>query len=126
MTAFASLSLLNAALVAQTFNPTSIDSSGVAKWLGTETVFDGRKSVTMSVTLPKNGSSVIRVKQKVTIPVMDTVDTTKKIGDLYANIEFVIPKQASLTARNDLQKFVDQLVVNAVTTAAVTGFESIY
>lgn len=126
MSAFAALSLQNEAAVAQTFNPASIDSSGVAKWLGTETTLDAKKSVTMSVSLPKNGSTVVRVKQRVTIPVMDAVDTTKKVGECYANVELVMPKIASSTNRLDLRKYVDQLVTNAVTTAAVTNFEAIY
>lgn len=126
MTAFAALSLLNNAAVAQTFGPAGIDSEGVAKWLGNETVYDGRKVVTMSVKLPKNGSSVVRLKQRIAIPIMDTVDVTKKVAEIYADVLFVIPKQASLTHRLDLRKYVDQLVINAVTTAAVTDFESIY
>lgn len=126
MTAFAALSLQNNAAVAQTFNPVAIDSNGVAKWFGTETVLDGKKSVTMSVSLPKNGSNVVRVKQKVSVPVMDTVDVTKKITDAYANIEFVFPKQASETVRLDIRKYVDQLVLHAVTTAAVQNFETQY
>lgn len=126
MSAFAVLSLLNEAAVAQTFNPASIDSSGVAKWLGTESVLDAKKSVTMSVSLPKNGSTVARVKQRIVIPIMDAVDATKKVGECYANIEMVLPKIASSTNRLDLRKYVDQLAINAVTTAAVTNFESIY
>lgn len=126
MSALAALSLLNNAAVAQTFNPVGIDSAGVAKWFGTETVYDGKKLVTMSVSYPKNGSSVVRVKQKVSIPVMDAVDTTKKIADCYANIEFVLPKQASETIRLDLRKYVDQLVLHAVSTAAVQNLENIY
>lgn len=126
MSAFAALSLQNNAAVAQTFNPASIDSAGVAKWLGTETILDGKKSVTMSVNLPKNGSTVVRVKQRVSIPVMDAVDVTKRLSDAYVNVEFVMPKTASETTRLDLRKYVDQLVTNAVTTAALQNFESIY
>lgn len=126
MSAFAAISLQNEAAVAQTFNPANIDSAGVAKWLGTETVLDGKKSVTMSVILPKNGSSVVRIKQRISIPVMDAVDVTKKIADCYADVTMVLPKQASATNRLDLRKYIDQLVTNAVTTAAVSNFESIY
>lgn len=126
MTALAALTLNNNAAVAQTFNPSGIDSQGVAKWLGTETVFDGKKSVTMSVTHPKNGSTVVRVRQRIMIPIMDTVDTTKKVAEAYADLQFVLPKQASLTNRLDLRKFTTELVAHAVSTAAVTDFEAIY
>lgn len=126
MTAFAVLTLKNNATTDVAFQPQGIDSSGVAKWLGAGTVFDARYAVTMSVALPKNGSSVVRIKQKVTIPVMDTVDTTVKVGDAYANIELVLPKLASATQILDLRAFCANLVNNAVTTAAVTNFEAIY
>jgi hypothetical protein len=126
MTAFAALTLPNNAAVDQTFNPVGIDPQGVAKWLGTETILDGKKSVTMSVALPKNGSTVVRIKQRVTIPVMDAVDTTKKIAEAYADVVIVLPKQATATNRLDLRRFTEKLLENAVTTAAVSDFESIY
>lgn len=125
MSAFAALSLQNNAAVAQTFNPQSIDA-GVSVWLGTEPVLDAKKKVTMSVNLPKNGSTVSRVKQRITVPVMDTVDATKKIAEAYVDMVFVLPKQASETIRLDLRKYADQLLTNAVTTAAVQNLEAIY
>lgn len=126
MSAFAALSLQNNAAVAQTFNPQSIDAAGVSIWLGTETVLDAKKKVTMSVSLPKNGSTVSRVKQRITVPVMDAVDPTKKVAEAYVDTVFVLPKQASETVRLDLRKYADQLLTNAVTTAAVQNLEAIY
>jgi hypothetical protein len=126
MSAFAALSLQNNAAVAQTFNPQSKDASGVSSWLGTETVLDAKKKVTMSVTLPKNGSTVSRVKQRVIVPVMDPADTTKKVAEAYVDVVFVLPKQASETVRLDLRKYADQLLINAVTTAAIQNFEDVY
>lgn len=126
MTAFAALSLTNNAAVAVVFNPQAIDSSGVAKWLTSDAVFDAKKSVTMSVSLPKNGSSVSRVKQKIVVPVMDAVDATKKVGEAYIYVEAVFPKQASETIRLDLRKYADTLLTNAVTTAAYQSFEAIF
>lgn len=126
MSAFATLSLLNNAAAEQTFTPANIDSSGVAKWLGTETILDGKKSATMSVALPKNGSTVVRVKQRVMIPIMDTVDTSKKIADAYVDMVFVLPKQATSTNRLDLLAYAKDFLADATTIAAVTNFESIY
>jgi len=127
MSAFAALTLPNNAAANQTFSPSGIDPKGVATWRTTsEASLDARRSATMSVTLPKNGSPVVRVKQRVTIPVMDSVDATKKIGESYANVEFVLHKQATATNRLDLRKFIEKFVADAVTTAAVTDFEGIY
>lgn len=126
MSAFASLSLLNNAAVAVPFAPAAIDSQGVATWRSSNSVYDAKLRVTMSVSYPKNGSEVVRVRQRVTIPIMDTVDTTKKLGEAYASVEFVLPKRATQTQRLDLRAHVKDLVANAVTTAAVDSFESIY
>lgn len=127
MTAFAALSLANNAAVAVSFNPVGIDSSGVAKWMTiSESALDARRVVTQSVTLPKNGSSVVRVKERVAIPVMDAVDTSKKTAESYVNIEFVLAKQASSTDRLDLQAFAKNLIAHAASTAAITNFESQY
>lgn len=126
MTAFAVLTLNDNAAAAQTFNPASIDSSSVAKWLGTEALLDAKKSVTMSVSLPKSTGSVVRVRQRVAIPIMDSVVTNKKIGESYADITIVIPKFASSTDRLNLRAFTQNLLANAVSTAAITNFESIY
>lgn len=127
MTALASLSLTNNAAVAVVFAPVGRDAVGVTKWMTTDTtIFDGKRVVTMSVTLPKNGSNVVRLKQRVMIPIMDTVDVTKKTAEAYVNIEFVMPKNSSDTVRLDLRKFADTLLTHAATTAAVQYFEDQY
>jgi hypothetical protein len=126
MPAFAALTLTDSASANHVLNPTAIDSSGVAKWLGAETVYDGKVSCTQSVSLPKNGSTVVRVKQRIAIPVMDAVDATKKVGEAYVNVEYVMPKQAPLATRLDLKAYLADLTGESLTTAALTSFESAY
>lgn len=126
MTAFAALTLKNNALADVAFNPTGIDTKGVATWLDANGVYDAKSKVTMSVTLPSATSQVIRVKQRVAIPIMDPVNTTLKVAEAYVSIEFVLPKKASLTQRLDLRKHAETLISNAVTTAAATSLEGIY
>lgn len=126
MTAFAALSLLNNAAVAQTFSPVNIDSAGVAKWFSNEAILDAKKVVTFSQTLPKNGSPVVRHKMRISIPTMDTIDATKRIGDNYVNIEFVTGKASSSTIRLDLRAYVASLLNNAAVTAALTSLETQY
>lgn len=124
MSAFAALSLNDRVPVAVTFNPAGDSSGGVYKWLDNATVFDGKRSVSMSVTMPKPGGSVIRCKQKVVIPHLD--GDGKKIGESYATVEYVVSKLASQNDRLDLRAFTQNLTANAVTTAFVTSFEGIY
>jgi len=126
MSAFATLTLQNNAAANVVFSPVSIDASGVATWLTSDSVYDAKKSVTMSVSLPKKGGSVSRIKQKIVIPIMNSVVTTQKDGEIIANVEVVIPKIASSTDRLDARKYVQTLVADAVSTAAFTNLESIY
>lgn len=126
MSAFAAVTLQNNAAANVVFNPASIDSAGVAKWMTADSVFDAKKLLTMSVTLPKNGSTVTRIKQKVTVPIMDTVDANLKVADAYVTIEAVLPKLASETIRLDLRKYADTLLQNAISTAGYQNLESIY
>lgn len=126
MTAFAAVTLLNNASANVVFNPQAIDPTGVAIWLTSDAVFDAKKKLTMSVSIPKGNSPVSRIKQRVMIPIMDVVDTNKKVGEAYVNIEAVIPKLASETTRLDLRKLADTLLTNAVSTAAYQNLEAIY
>lgn len=126
MTAFASLTLQNNAATNVVFTPSAIDKDGVALWFAPGAVLDARPRATLRVTNPKNGSNVARVTGKVVIPVMDSVDTTKKVADVLGSFEFILPKQATETNRLDIRKMVDTMIQNAVTTAAVQYIESIY
>jgi hypothetical protein len=126
MSAFASVTLQNNAAANVVFNPTAIDSNGVAQWYVTNTVYDARWRLTQKVSLPKNGGTVARVKQRIAIPIMDSIDASKKVAEGYVDIEFVLPKTMSETNRLDLRKLADTLLTNAITTAAVQNLESIY
>lgn len=126
MSAFASLTLQNNAAANVVFTPGAIDSDGVAVWRSNDAVFDAKKLVTMSVKAPSGGSQVARIKQKVLIPVMDTLDATKKVGEAYVTVEAVIHKQASETIRLDLRKHAQTLLADAVSTAAFQNIEGIY
>lgn len=126
MSAFANITLADSASANVVFTPQSNDASGVATWLDNNSVLDAKRKLTMSVTLPKNGSSVVRIKQKVVVPIMDTVNTSLKVGEIIANIDVVIPKLASQTQRLDARAFAKNLLADAVSTAAFTNLESIY
>lgn len=125
MSAFATLTLQNNAAANVVFSPANIEG-GIATWYTTASVYDAAWKVTMQVKRPVNGSTVARVKQRIVVPIMDTLDATKKVGEGYVDVEFVLPKIMSETNRLDLRKMLDTLALNAVTTAAVQNIESIY
>jgi hypothetical protein len=127
MTAFAAISLDDAASAAVVFSPSTIDPNGVAHLYAPETnVIDDRRHISLGVKLPKNGSAVARVTAKVVIPVMDDTDTSLKVGECIANVEFVIPKRATEVNRNDLLAFASEFLADASIVAAMGSLESIY
>lgn len=126
MSAFAPLTLLNNAGTNVVFNPQSIDSEGVATYLSGDAILDAKKKVTISVNLPKGGSTVARVKEKIVVPIMDTIDFNKKVAEAYVTVDFVLPKLASQTIRMDLRKYIHALIDDAITKAAIQDLESIY
>jgi hypothetical protein len=111
-----------------TFNPSSIDSNGVAKWYESGVdVLDARRSLSQSVKQPVKGSQVARVQLKVVVPVMDETDESLKVGDGLCNVEFVIPKRMSRAQRCDLYAAVRNLLDDETPPAlAVLDLESVY
>jgi hypothetical protein len=126
MVAFASKTLLNYAAANVVLTPARIDATGVAKWRGSDSVFDAQPTATLLVKEPKNGSNVARVSGKIVVPVMDTVDTTKKVGECICTYEFVLPKAATLTQRRDILAMAKSDLDHATVEAAVENIESIY
>lgn len=125
MPAFAALTLKNNAATDVVFSPSNIQN-GITRYTTQDSVYDARSVITTSVTLPKTGGQVARLKQKIVIPVMDAVDATKKIGECFANIDVVFPKQASETQRLNLRAYVKNLTADAVSTAAYQYLEDTY
>lgn len=126
MPAIAALSLVNQAAATVIFTPATIDSAGVAKYFAPATVLDAQPGVSISLRRPKNGSNVVRAQMKITVPKMDTVDTTKKIAENYVNIEFVFSKTSSTTERLDVNAYAKALLAHATVVSMLTNVETIY
>lgn len=130
MPALAAVTLVNNAAANVVFTPRKIDSDGVAHFFaadaGANGGFDVARRLTHQVVLPKNGSSVIRVKQRVVVPTQDITDPGVKTGESYVNVEFVLDKKALPETCLDLRKFADTLIMHAITLAAVSNKESVY
>lgn len=127
MTALASITLVDGVPADHVFNPSSIDSAGVAHlYTVGSTGFDSREQISLLVKLPKNGGSVARVTAKVTLPIMDPAETTVKIGELIGTVEFVLPKTATFAQREMLLALVTAFMADDSVLAAVGSLESIY
>lgn len=129
MSAFAPIDLNDGQGTPQshTFSPSVIDPNGVARLFEDGDVpFDGRNAISLGVKLPKNGSQVARVTAKVVVPVMDSIDSTKKIGEVIFNGEFVIPKGATLAQRSDILAYAANFLADTSVEDAVTKLESVY
>ncbi len=127
MSAFANLSLKNQAAVETVFAPANIDpSTKVAAWLGAGVSLDSRNRASLSVILPSGSGTRVKIRGKVSIPVMDPVLTTQKVDESIATFEFSLPKNAVLGQRQDLRAFIADFLVDPTVIAAIENYESIY
>lgn len=126
MPAFVTLQLKNQAAVETPFNPSSIDpSSKVATWLGAGTTLDSRVQVSASLVLPTGKQTRVRAKQRVVLPVIDPV-TNLKVDEIIVNVDFSIPKNASLANRQDIRAFAADFLTDSVVVKALEDYESVY
>lgn len=127
MSAFATLQLKNQAATEVSYSPADIDpSTGIARWLGAGAVFDAKPVVTLSVSYPKGTSGKVRVRGKISVPIMDTVDTTKKVDENIATFEFSLSKKSVLLSRQDLRAALADFCIDSTVVKAVEDFESVY
>lgn len=125
MTAFATLTL----------NDGSADRAFLAKTLvgnlatwryGAGTYFNADHQVTMSFSLPKVGGSVVRMKQKIVVPVMDPVDASLKVADIVCNIDVLMPVKATSAQRTVAYNYIKNLLANAVSSDGVVNQQGIF
>jgi hypothetical protein len=126
MSAFAPITLVDEAAGNIVFSPSSLDKDGVATWRSADTMLDAQFVVTQSLTVPKTNGQMIRLKQRIMIPIFDAIDTTKKIGEAYANVEIVAPRFSTDIVRKDLRAYAKSMLGHAVTTAALSNLEAVY
>ncbi len=128
MSAITTLSLKNHATTEVDFVPSKIDpQTGVVSYFTTASTYDGRSQATISVSLPRSGtsSSRVKVKGKVAVPIMDLV-TGLKIDECIANFEFSMPKNSLLADRRDLRAYITDYLSDNVVIKAIENFESPY
>ncbi len=126
MPAFATLSLKNQAGTETAFAPVSIDpSTKVASWLGAGATLDSKSGSSISTVLPTGKATRVRVKTRVTIPVIDPV-TGLKVDEMLVNTEYSIPKNSALADRQNLRAFNADFQTDSTVIAAIENFESVY
>jgi hypothetical protein len=127
MPAFANLSLKNQAATEVVYTPADIDpATGVARYLGAGANYDARPQVTVSTSYPKGNSTKVKVKGKIVFPVMDILDTTKKVDENIATFEFSLSKTSALLTRQDLRAALADFLIDPVVITGIEGFESVY
>lgn len=125
MPAIAALVLKDNTAADVTFTPAG-QTNGVTTFMTNDAVFDAKRKVTTSVQLPKPGSSVSRIKFKVTVPIMNTVDAAKKDAEIIINVDAVLPKSASVAQRVDARNFLRDLMAHANVTTMFASLENYY
>lgn len=138
MTAIAALTLADGQTtpVNHTFNPVNIDQAGVAKWADRSGgIALGFPVVTFSLRNPSKTSRNYKVSAKVVIPVLEVTSPSTSTGiqpaptlayNMTATIDMVLPERSSLLQRKDLLAYAKNTLNDAVLSAAVQSFESVY
>lgn len=127
MSQFNTLQLKNQAGVEQSFTVSGIDySTNVATWLLAGASYDDSVKATFSLAQPTARSSRARVKLRLSIPIMDTVIPTRKVDEILASVELVLPKSSTLGARQDLRAYITDFLADTVVVKAVENYESVY
>jgi hypothetical protein len=127
MPAFAVLSLKNQAGTEVNYSPADIDpSTSVARYLGAGASFDARNQVTISTSYPKGTSTKVKIKGKIVVPIMDALDSTKKVDENIAQFEFSLSKSSPLLVRQDIRAALADFLTDNVTVTAIENFESVY
>lgn len=127
MPALAAISLKNQAGTEVSYSPAGINpATNVATWLGAGVSYDARPQVSLSVNLPRGNATRVRVRGKISFPIMDSVDTTKRVDECIGEFEFSLPKKAILADRQNLRAALSDFVADAVVIAAVENYEGVY
>ncbi len=138
MSAIAALTIADgkATPVTRTFAPVNIDSQGVARFADRSGgIAIGFPMISQSLRAPANGAKNYRLTVKVVVPVLEQTSPSTATGiqpaptkayDMAFTGEFIMPERSVLADRKDLLAFVKNYLANAVVTAAVNDFESIY
>lgn len=127
MPAFATINLKNQAATETAFTPADINpSTKVARFLGAGASYDAKPIVTVSTTLPSGSSTKVRIRGKISLPIMDPVDSTRKIDEVIGTFEFSFPRSSALADRQNCRAFLADLAVDPVIVAAVENYESVY
>ncbi len=127
MTQLATLQLKNQAATEVTFAVNGVNySNNVASWATAGSSYDAKTVATFSLVPPTSKATRARVKLKVSIPIMDAVQTTLKVDELIANVELVLPKIAVLADRQNLRAYIADFLTDTVVVNAVENFEGVY
>lgn len=57
---------------------------------------------------------------------MDVVNPLRKVDDLIASVEFVLPKQSALADRQNLRAYLADFLTDSVIVNALEKFEAVY
>lgn len=83
-----------------------------------------RPSLTHSVTQPKAGGAVGRVKEKVSVPFYAADGSTRRVG--FINVEAVLPVDMSEADREVLRNLARSAIASAIMEVAIKRFEDTY
>jgi len=137
MTAFAAITLADgqATPVNHTFDPVTIDRSGIVSWNDRVGGINlGYPAVTLLVRQPVKGSRAVKVSYKVVTPILEVTSPSTASGiqpaptkafDILFSCDFVLPERATLAQKKDLLAFAKNALAQTLLTNAVLNGENV-
>lgn len=127
MTQFVSLILPDSTPTDKTFAVGSINyGQNLATWILSGASFDASTFLSLSFKPASSNVARTKVRARLVLPIMDAVNTTKKVDEIILEISASIPKTATLQQRKDARVFLRGLQSQSVWTNAIDSFEGVY
>lgn len=127
MTAFIATNLTNYAGDTVSFSAGTIDyNTSVATWFHQGASYDASEVMSFSLKVPTSKSSRSRIRAKITVPIMDAVNTTKKVDELIIDCNLSFPKTSTLAQRRDALAYFKSYMATTIMTQAVEANSGVY
>lgn len=125
MPALAAITLADSVPANRVFNPSGKDGS-VSMLMTDASVYDAKDQLSVALSRVSANSKVNRLKFRVITPIMDTVDTTKRVAFCQADVSLTLPKEATAVHRADILALVASLTGHATIKTMALNVEDLY
>lgn len=109
------------------YYPAGINAqTGVALLAAAGAIYDARPKLTVSATPPTGKSTKFKTKLRLSMPHMDTIDTTKRLDESILEVSVSVSKVATLANRRDLRVLASNLLLDTLASGTIDAQEGVW